>query len=391
MLKSEGIYNDIKDFKYDEMLTEIYGADRLEHNRKRYEEVLAEWSRIYGRARKAAVYSVPYSVLLAGDGADVAIPTDMDIVIAVADNYTNISRVRCKNYLGEDNVDLYQHGPYGDESGFVIGVVRGVQQGFLHYGHRRMLSFDMVVDADTLPGQGLDDAAHLATAVAYVINDMCLMTEKLSEKELAQIVQYALANHVMMDNYATDVYSTLRGKAVTGDFTNADEAVIAEIETDMLDCTMYTVNIGTTDINIHDHEIDPRLDAFLDKLDKDMEDISEKEFYEILGDMAEVDKEASLFLMDYYTQENFARIYAANAVEGMGSPSVETTKEIEKESVGGAATIYRNKVNKLYWMSLCCVTEEAKEAFTAAMTKLYGEGSVVKVGKPAGGARRVID
>ena len=75
----------------------------------------------------------------------------------------------------------------------------------------------------------------------------------------------------------------------------------------------------------------------------------------------------------------------------MGSPSVDTTKEIEIESVGGTATIYRNKVNKLYWMSLCCVSEEAKEAFTAAMTKLYGEGSVVKVGKPAGGARRVID
>ena len=232
---------------------------------------------------------------------------------------------------------------------------------------------------------------HLAAAVAYVINDMCLLKEKLDEKELAKIVQYALANHVMMDNYATDTYATYRGKAVTGDFTNTDAEVITEIDADMLDCTMYTVNIGTTDINIDDHEIDPRLDAFLDKLEKDVEDLTEKEFYEALGAMADVDKEASLFLMDYYTQENFSRIYAANAVEGMGSPSVEATAEIEKESVGGAATIYRCKVNNPYWMALCCVTEDAKDAFTAAMEKLYGEGCVVKVGKAVGGARRVID
>ncbi|MBQ8604526.1 MAG: hypothetical protein IJ410_06765 [Oscillospiraceae bacterium] len=391
MLKSEGIYNAVMKGEYDGLLTECYGADRLEYNRKRYEEALGVWSRIYGRARKATVYSVPYSVLLAGDGADVSIPTDLDMIVVAADNYTNISRVRCRNYLGEDNVDLYQHGPYGDEGGFVIGVVRGVQQGFLHYGHRRMKSVDMYIDADTLPGQGLDDANHLAMAVAYIINDLCYMGEKLSEKELAQIVQYALANHVMMDNYATDTYASLRGKAVTGDFTNADAEIITEIEADMLDCSVYTVNIGTTDVNIDDDEVDPRLDAFLAKLGKDVEELSEKEFYTLLGEMADVDKEASLFLMDYYTQENFGRIYAANAVDGMGSPSVEATAEIEKESVGGAATIYRCKVNKPYWMVLCCVAEAAKEAFTATMEKLYGPGCVVPVNKAVAGARRVID
>lgn len=391
MLKSEGIYNDIKKGEYDGLLTEIYGADRLEYNRARYEEALGTWSRIYGRTRKAAVYSIPYSVLLAGDGADVSVPVDMDMIIVAADNYTNVSRVRCRNYLGEDNVDLYQHGPYGDESGFVIGVVRGVQQGFIHYGHRRMLSVDMFIDADTLPGQGLDDANHLAMAVAYVINDMCMLKEKLDEKELAKIVQYALANHVMMDNYATDTYAVLRGKAVTGDFTNAEAEVITEIDADMLDCSMYTVNIGTTDVNIDEDEVDPRLDAFLTKLGKDVEELTEKEFYTVLGEMADVDKEASLFLMDYYTQENFSRIYAANAVDGMGSPSVEATREIEKESVGGAATIYRNKVNVPYWMVLCCVAEEAREAFKATMEKLYGPDCVVPVNKAVGAARRVID
>ena len=111
----------------------------------------------------------------------------------------------------------------------------------------------------------------------------------------------------------------------------------------------------------------------------------------MLGELADVDKEASLFLMDYFTQENFSRIYSANAVEGMGSPSVEATKEIEKESVCGAATVYRKKVNKPYWMALCCVTADAKEAFTQAMEKLYGEGCLAKVNKAVGGARRVID
>jgi hypothetical protein len=74
----------------------------------------------------------------------------------------------------------------------------------------------------------------------------------------------------------------------------------------------------------------------------------------------------------------------------MGSPSVETTKEIEKESAGGAVK-WHCKPRGTCWMVLCCVCEEAKPAFETAMKKLYGEGCLEKLNVARKGASRVID
>ncbi len=389
MQKNEKILKAVMNGEYNDVLISYYGEDKLYDNKMRYEEALTVFGQIYDFKRNCRIYSVPYSVLLAGDGADVAIPTDKDFICVAADNGTNISRVRCRDHLGEDNIDLYAHGPYGMESEFTIGVIRGVQQAFLEKGYRRISGIDMYIDCDTLPGFGLDEPAHLATAVAYIINDMAFNNER-TEKELAEVVQWALANHIMVDSYATDVYASIRGKAVTGDFTDADAEVITEITPDMKDCSLYVVNVGETDVDMPEEEVDPRLDAFMAKLGKDIENLTEAEFYTVLGEMEETDKEAALFVMDYFTQENFGVIYAENAVEGMGSPSVETTKEIEKESVGGAVK-WHCKAKGACWMVLCCVAAEAKDAFEATMKKLFGDECLEKLNvarKPAG---RVID
>ena len=105
--------------------------------------------------------------------------------------------------------------------------------------------------------------------------------------------------------------------------------------------------------------------------------------------MDEVDKEACLFLLDYYTQENFGNIYAANAVDGIGSPSVEKTVEDKSDALRGAA-IWHCKVHQPYWMTLCCVADEAKDAFLAAMEKLFGEGCCIAVGMAKSGMEKVF-
>jgi len=389
MQKNEKILKAVMNGEYNDVLISYYGEDKLYDNKMRYEEALTVFGQIYDFKRNCRMYSVPYSVLLAGDGADVAIPTDKDFVCVAAENGTNISRVRCRDHLGEDNIDLYAHGPYGMESEFTIGVIRGVQQAYMEKGYRRIQGMDLYIDCDTLPGFGLDEPAHLATAVAYIINDISFNGQR-TEKEIAEVVQWALANHIMVDSYATDVYSSLRGVALTGDFTDADNEVITEITPDLKGNSLYVVNVGATDIDMPEEEVDPRLDAFMAKLGGDIENLTEKDFYTTLGAMEEVDKEAALFLMDYFTQENFGVIYAENAVDGMGSPSVETTKEIEKESVGGAVK-WHCKAKGECWMVLCCVAEDAVDVFEATMKKLFGDECLEKLNiarKPAG---RVID
>ena len=388
MIQSQKCLDAIIDGKYDEFFKKYYGEDKLEYCQARFREALTAWSTIYGRDREVAVYSVPYSVLLAGDGADVSIPTTMDLVVVANVNNTNIARVRLSGFDGEDEVDLYQHGPYSDEDGKSISVIRGVEQAFLDKGYRKVLSVDLFITGDTLPEFGLDEATHLAVAVAKVINDFSF-EGKLTEKELSEIVQWALANYVRIDSYATDTYSTLRGKTIVGDFTDTENPVISEIDVDMKGRSIYTADITGTDLEMHDHEVDEKLDALIEKLGINLDELDdaelfeklpEKDFYEKLASMENVDKEAALFMMDYYSQENFGVIYEANAAEGTGSPSVEETREDEKESAGGASQKWHCKPKFPYVLTVCCVADEAEDAFRKAIEHVYGEDCVEKLG-----------
>lgn len=383
MKRLERIIKDMDAGEFDSLLHERYGDANFEMQKQRWHDAADFYGKTYGYDRKINAYAVPYSVLLAGDGSDIAMPTDMDALIMVSDNGTNITRLRCRDYTGEDNVDLYQHGPYTMETEFTTAVVRGVLQAFNHFKYN-VYGLDMYVDADTLPGSGLDEAAHLAMTLAYVFNDV-FNDGKLTERQLAEAVQWTLANYVMVDSYATDVYSTLQGKVISGDFTNADAEVISDLDLDMCSCSMYAVNIGLTNVDVPEEEVDRKLDTFLAKLGKEPDSIEEKEFYSIFGKMEGRDKEAALFLMDYYTQENFAEIYAENAVDGIGSPSVERSLTAEKDSVGGAIK-WHNKVYNPYWMALCCVKDNAVAEFKTAMEKQFGAGCVKAVtvcAKPA--------
>ena len=386
MIRSQACLDAIKNGEYDEFLKKYYGEERLEWCHARFEEALTAWSTIYGRDRDVSVYSVPYSVLLAGDGADVSIPTNLDLVVVANVNNTNIARVRCSGFEGEDEVDLYQHGPYSEEAGLTISVIRGVQQAFLDKGYKKVLSVDLFVTGDTLPCFGLDEATHFAIAVAKIINDFSFES-KLTEKEISEIVQWALANYVRTDSYATDTYSSLRGKTVVGDFTDTENPVIKEIDVDMKGRSMYTVDITGTDLEMHDHEVDDKLDALIAKLDINLDELGEtelfeklpeKEFYEKLAAMGNVDKEAALFMMDYYSQENFGVVYEANAVEGTGSPSVEETRDDEKESAGGAVQ-WHCTPKFPFTLTVCCVADEAEASFVKAMEAIYGEECVEKL------------
>lgn len=371
----------------DSVLIQRYGQEHLEEQKLRYAEAVDFFGKTYGWDRKINIYCVPYSVLLAGDGADVSIATDMDALLLAADSGVNVSRLRIKNYTGEDNIDLYQHGPYTSEYPLTAGVMRGIQQAFLHFKYD-IYGADIYLVADTVPGSGLDEAAHMAMSLAYVYNDM-FNDGKLTPPQISKAVQWALANYVLTDSYATDTYSSLTGESLTGDFTNAEAEVVTPIQPDMQNCRMYTVNINTTAVDLPEEEVDGRLDAFMAKLGKDVDRMSEKEFYEILSAMEEPDCEAALFLMDYFTQENFAGIYAVNAVDGIGSPTVEQTVESRGETVGGAIK-WHNKIYNLYWMALCCVSGDAQEAFEKAMAHLFGENHTSKLSFAKQPAAKVI-
>jgi hypothetical protein len=384
----EKLLEEYKRGKYDDRLKDFYGRDQLEYQKRRYEFSIGFFGATYGWDRKINIYTVPYSVILAGDGCDVAIPTDLDALMLVADNGTNVSRTRFRSFIGEDNIDTYQAGPYTSEYGIVTGLVRGIQQAFRHFNYGTY-GIDMYMDCDTLPGIGLDEAAHMATAIGCVYNDI-FNDNKLSPAQIARAVQWALANYMLCDSTATDIYSSIEGKAVLGDFTNQENPTVKPINADMDGKSMYVIKIGDNLHDIDESEVDSRIDGLLKELGIEIEKTDEKEFYSKLAEAENVDIGALLYVLDYYTQENFGKIYEVNSDDGIGSPTVEKSVEPIGETVGGAIK-YHSKVNEPYFLELLCVGDESESEFLKAIEKIWGKGSAIKLSFAKRPATKLID
>ncbi|MEG1863522.1 MAG: hypothetical protein RR198_07955 [Oscillospiraceae bacterium] len=388
MQKVEKLLKALQADQYDEVLTKQYGIENLAKQKSRFENAVTRFGRIYGFDRRANVYSVPYSVLLTGDGSDIAIPTSLDAIAICISNDVNVSRLQARDYFGEDNIDLYQKGPYEPEIDKSSGVLRGVEEAFRHFGYN-VYGIDIFFDADTLPQSGLCEPVHIATTIAYILN-IIFNESKITPSELSQVVQWALANYCLVDSDPLCCMASLEGKPLMGDFTNPDSPVISTLNELCDDTKFICVNTGLSTPDIAEEQIDSRLDALISKLGKSLDEMTEEEFYTAVADFgADCDKDAVLFLADYFTQENLTALYEKYAKPGIGAPVLEVTVPLNTTNIGGCSK-WRNHIYRPYWMVLCCVKDSAAPAFSKAMTNLFGENSLEVLSPAIGGAKELL-
>lgn len=391
MIRAKRVLDNIESGRYDRLFAQRYGEEKTAEQKERYRVALEFFGKTYGYDREIRLYSVPYSVILGSDGADIAIPTDIDRLALVAVNGTNVTRLRAKDFTGEDNMDMYQHGPYSDEYDRTMGVLRGMRQAFMRWDRKFTDGLDIYLDCPTLPGIGLDERAHLAATLAYIFNVQAF-DGKITPKELGDMVQWTLINYALTDGYLTDTYSTLLGKVLTGEYSDLENADINEIEgLGMADCGLYTVNVGDKKL-MAPEDMDPgRAAKFAKWLSKEsIDEVTDKEFYAALAEKETEDIDAAVYYMDYMAINNFSDIYYDNFVQGDGSPSLDQSVEREKESTKGAAAKWYCKPYTYYGMVLCCVKDEAKEEFYKACEKLFGDGCVTPVKTAVFAAEKVI-
>ncbi len=377
--------------EYDRLLSERYGEENLLKQKDRLTEDLTFFGNTYGWARTVRIYSIPYSIILGSDGADLAIPTDIDLVALVSLNETNVTRMRIKDFTGEDNMDIYQHGPYGDEYERTMGVLRGIREAFAQRGNKIIYGLDIYFDGPTVMGIGLDEKSHLAAAIAYIFNDQSA-GGKFTPRDLAEMVQWGLINYAATDAYLTDTYSTIHGKTLIGNFADMDHPEIGEPENlDISGYEIYTVNTGATRLIPEEEMTRERNRKFARWLGKGPYEAGDTDFYPLLLEKESDDPEALVYYMDYYSVDNFSDIYYSNYVEGDGSPSLEPVLREKKPSTGGAAAKYHCKPYNYYNMVLCCVKKEVENTFLKACEMLFGAGRTAKVRTDAFPAKKIID
>ena len=177
-----------------------------------------------------------------------------------------------------------------------------------------------------------------------------------------------------MECYATDPYTSLNGNTLLGDFTNPEKPILKEIKPNFAGYGMYVVNIGKTNLNLDEDIAEAQIDRLISALGCEPEDMTEEEFYAKIEKMSNPEKESVLFLADFYTQENFEKLYRKNVTGGTGSPVVEATVKTEAETCGKNFDKCLPKTAD--WKLLCCVKDGTKEIFTKAVEKIFGENCI---------------
>lgn len=370
MQKAETIYQYLMDGKYQSVFNALY-PQQTDVQIKRYQQALFRFAKIYGWDRKVCVYHMPYAIALTGEKADMALPFCLDAVAITATNNVNVSRLQARDYFGEDNVDLYQKGPWQQEASKTSGVLRGVQQAFRHFGFE-VYGIDIYIDADTLPESGLADPLHLATLLAQIFN-LSFNDGKLSTQQLSLAVQWALANYCRIPCLPIASACCLNGRPLQGDFSDGVQEKLSDFTPNLQETSFYTVQIGATGLEIPDNEIDTRLEGFLSALDIALDPSQELTFYTKLANLGQdCDKQAALLVLDYFTQENLFALYDKNAFSGTGAPILEPSLAFNTVSLGGSSK-WQNHIYHPYTLVLCAVNKAFEDAFNKAMQNLFGE------------------
>lgn len=317
------------------------------------------------------IYRVPYSVLLAGDGEDFSIATDKIRIIRAEKNDSGLVKFSALGYSGQDVIDVKQAGPFNEETGTCAYIVRGVCAA-LTKRKIWVTGGNVFACCDTLPGAGLEEASHFCTSLLFAFND--LFSAGLSRREISDINRWVLANYGNMECYGTDPYTSLRGNALLGNFTNPEKPVLKEITPDFSGYGLYVINIGNTNLNLEEDIAEAQIDRLISALGCEPEDMAEEKFYSKIEKMPNPEKESVLFLADFYTQDNFEKIYRKNVTGGTGSPVVEATVKTEAESCG--KNFDKCLPQNADWKLLCCVKDTTKEVFTKAVEKIFGKNCI---------------
>ncbi len=199
MITIRSMIDQYKDGSIDSQLAAVYGAEQVEKQRQRYVKILTHFAKTYGWTREVGLFSVPGRLEIGKEdcnGATLALEAavDQDMVGVFSHNETNIFRLQSKGFFGEDNIDIYHPGPYAEEAGETAGIVRGILEHFWKKD-KGVYGFDMYVDSQIMPGDGLSASATLSALLCTAINQV-FYEGKLPAEEMAK-VSYAVEQNYL--------------------------------------------------------------------------------------------------------------------------------------------------------------------------------------------------
>ncbi|MBQ2743127.1 MAG: galactokinase [Oscillospiraceae bacterium] len=271
------------------------------------EKLINSFISLFGEKSNIRVYSAPGRVELGGNHTDhqggcvLAASVSLDMRAAVAENGSNIIRVKSEGYP-QIEIDITDLSPREREKNTTASLVRGVAEGIVKRG-KVISGVDMYVVSDVLRGSGLSSSAAFEVLIGTALSDM--FGAGLSTVESAEIGQYAETVHFGKPSGLMDQMASSVGGIVAIDFTESP-AKIEKIEVDIksFGYDLVIIDAGADHANLtEEYASIPRemksVAAFFEK--KILSEVSEREFYEKIADVRkEVGDRAVMRAVHYF-------------------------------------------------------------------------------------------
>ena len=246
-MKLSELIQSISEGKQDAVLSELYGADALDFQKQRYNDVIQKTIDLFGD-QEGFVFSAPGRTEVGGNHTDhqlgrvLAASIDLDTIAAVIKTDDNKARLASRGFSIKP-VDLSDLSINAAEKNTTESLIRGVAAGLFGRGWQTG-GFMAYSESDVIAGGGMSSSAAfevlLGTIISYLYNE-----GKVSAEEIAKVGQYAENVYFMKASGLMDQMASSVGSFVAIDFYDKENPVIEKVAFDPED---YNIDLILTDV-----------------------------------------------------------------------------------------------------------------------------------------------
>ena len=242
----------------DGRLTELYGEEKLQGEKRRYIKAIDSFKEYFGYDQgDVAVFSAPGRTELCGNHTDhnfgkvLAGAVNIDVIAVVCK--TDSDRVRIKSEGHAPNeIKLSELSPVESEKGSSNSILRGMVSRIKDLGYE-VGSFDAYTTSEVPAGSGLSSSAAFEALIGHIMD--CLWCgSKIDNVLLAKVAQYAENEFFGKPCGLMDQLTITTGSAVKFDFEDIENPKIEKLDYDFMSSgyKLCIVNTGGSHADLTD-------------------------------------------------------------------------------------------------------------------------------------------
>lgn len=236
----------------DNSLIELYGIDKLNNQRKRFNNLTRDYSECFGDSNPSFYFSVPGRTELGGNHTDhnngrvLCAAINRDTIAAVEPRSDNLVKLKSSAFPDSFELDISELDPRKEEKETTESLIRGVAAGMQLRGFDTG-GFNAIVQSEVFIGSGLSSSASFEVLLGGIFNAL-YNENRIEPSTLAKIGQYAENNYFEKPCGLMDQIACAAGGVMTIDFRDNEHPVVEKIAVDfaVTEYLLVVVDVGAS-------------------------------------------------------------------------------------------------------------------------------------------------